>query len=259
MAVLNIYLSSLWRILLVALALHMAIASHAVNAEQVLNRRGGGGTTTTTSTTSTTSKTSTTSTSSTSKISTTSSTISSSTTSKTSTTSVSTTSKTSTTTSSSTSPTPSNFKSFTMNVNYATASPDGYQFNGMMLANNQIDYPIRVNKGDTVSVTVNNQMNVSTSIHWHGMFQKGNPWMDGPAGATQCPIPPGGTFTYQFNVGNQVGTYWWHSHYKGQYVNGLRGPFIIDDPSGPYLNQYDEDLTITLTDFHHNTSDYLLA
>ncbi|KAJ3265723.1 hypothetical protein HDU76_012027, partial [Blyttiomyces sp. JEL0837] len=102
-------------------------------------------------------------------------------------------------------------------------------------------------------------MNVSTSIHWHGMFQKGNPWMDGPAGATQCPIPPGGTYTYQFNVGNQVGTYWWHAHYKGQYVNGLRGPFIIDDPSGPYLNQYDEDLTITLTDFHHNTSDYLLA
>lgn len=29
---------------------------------------------------------------------------------------------------------------------------------------------------------------------------------------TQCPIPPGKTFTYKFKVIKQEGTLWWHAH-----------------------------------------------
>ncbi|KAJ3024008.1 UNVERIFIED_CONTAM: hypothetical protein HDU68_008353 [Siphonaria sp. JEL0065] len=148
-------------------------------------------------------------------------------------------------------------KTFTLNLAYGKFSPDGFQMD-MMVANGQIDYPISVNAGDTVSVTVNNNLNVSTAIHFHGMLQKGTPWMDGAAAVTQVPIVPGGTYVYTFNVGTQVGTYWWHAHFMSQYINGLRGPFIINDPKDPYLSQYDNDLTITLTDFFHNGSEYLL-
>ncbi|KAI9332076.1 Cupredoxin [Obelidium mucronatum] len=148
-------------------------------------------------------------------------------------------------------------KTFTLNVAYTRLSPDGFPMD-MMVANGQIDYPIVVNAGDTVSVTVINNLNVSTAIHWHGMFQKGTPWMDGAAQVTQVPIAPGATFVYTFNVGTQVGTYWWHAHLHSQYVNGLRGPFIINDPKDPYLSQYDQDLTLTLTDYFHYGSEYLL-
>ncbi|KAJ3123074.1 hypothetical protein HK100_011733 [Physocladia obscura] len=147
---------------------------------------------------------------------------------------------------------------FTLNVAYTTVSPDGFA-QPMMLANGEIDYPIVVNAGDTVEITVNNHLNVSTSLHWHGLFQNGTPWMDGASMATQCPIKPGGTFLYKFNVGKQTGTYWWHAHHQSQYINGLRGPFIINDPKDPYLSQYDYDVTMTLTDFFHNGSAYLLS
>ncbi len=37
------------------------------------------------------------------------------------------------------------------------------------------------------------------------------------------------------------GTYWYHSHYKNQYCDGLRGALIIDDPNDPQKYLYDVD------------------
>ncbi|XP_020578875.1 laccase-3-like [Phalaenopsis equestris] len=39
-----------------------------------------------------------------------------------------------------------------------------------------------------------------------------NGWADGPAYVTQCPIQPGGAYTYRFKIENQEGTLWWHAH-----------------------------------------------
>ncbi|KAJ3332656.1 hypothetical protein HDU93_009004 [Gonapodya sp. JEL0774] len=152
---------------------------------------------------------------------------------------------------------PSPTKTFTLTLATKIVSPDGYPV-AMKLANGQLDYAIEVVAGDTVSVTVINYLDVPTSIHWHGMHQRGTPWMDGAAGVTQCLIQPGATFVYTFSVGTQVGTFWWHAHYKSHYVDGLRGPFIIHDPKDPYLHQYSQDVTVTLADHYHNTSEYLL-
>jgi len=58
------------------------------------------------------------------------------------------------------------------------------------------------------------------------MFQNGTNWADGPQAVTQCGIPPGSSFTYNFTV-EQNGTYWIHSHTMGQFPDGLRTPFII--------------------------------
>lgn len=48
----------------------------------------------------------------------------------------------------------------------------------------------------------------------HGIFQRGSQWADGPAMVTQCPVRPGGNYTYNFNVTGQEGTLWWHAHFS---------------------------------------------
>ncbi|KAI8618702.1 Cupredoxin [Chytriomyces sp. MP71] len=141
-------------------------------------------------------------------------------------------------------------RSFTLNLALKTLAPDGVP-KQMMLANGQLDYTIEVNTGDVLHVTVNNRMNVPTSIHWHGIFQTDSPWMDGPGQITQCPIKANSTFTYKFNTKGQAGTFWWHAHYASHYVNGIRGPLIIRDPKDPYKSQYDEEAVITLSDHFH--------
>jgi laccase len=37
-------------------------------------------------------------------------------------------------------------------------------------------------------------------------------WADGPEFVTQCPIRPGGSYTYRFTIQGQEGTLWWHAH-----------------------------------------------
>lgn len=46
----------------------------------------------------------------------------------------------------------------------------------------------------------------------HGLRMLRNPWADGPSYVTQCPIQPGGSYTYRFTIQNQEGTLWWHAH-----------------------------------------------
>lgn len=41
--------------------------------------------------------------------------------------------------------------------------------------------------------------------HWHGIFQEGTNWADGPAFVTQCPIASGDSFLYDFRVPDQAG------------------------------------------------------
>lgn len=81
--------------------------------------------------------------------------------------------------------------------------------------------------------------------------------MDGPTGVTQCDVPPGHNFTYNFTI-TQPGTYWYHSHTRGQYPDGLRGPMIINDPDSPFLGQYDQELVLTVSDWYHDQMTDLL-
>ncbi|TVU51781.1 hypothetical protein EJB05_03225 [Eragrostis curvula] len=79
--------------------------------------------------------------------------------------------------------------------------------------NGQLPGPtIKAREGDTVVVHLVNLSPYNMTIHWHGVFQRGTPWADGPAMVTQCPVKPGGNYTYRFNVTDQEGTLWWHAH-----------------------------------------------
>lgn len=71
---------------------------------------------------------------------------------------------------------------------------------------------LRVREGDTVIIHVFNESPYNVTIHWHGIYQKLSAWADGPAYITQCPIQPGKSYTYKFNITEQEGTLWWHAH-----------------------------------------------
>lgn len=71
---------------------------------------------------------------------------------------------------------------------------------------------ISVREGDTLVVHVHNKSPYNMTIHWHGVFQILSAWADGPEYSTQCPIRPGYSYTYRFNITGQEGTLWWHAH-----------------------------------------------
>ena len=91
---------------------------------------------------------------------------------------------------------------YDFNITWVTANPDG-QFNRPTIGiNGQWPIPpITATVGDRVIVNVLNQLgNQTTSLHFHGLYMNGTNEMDGVAGVTQCSIPPGASFTYDFKV-----------------------------------------------------------
>ncbi|CAJ2511680.1 Uu.00g073050.m01.CDS01 [Anthostomella pinea] len=142
---------------------------------------------------------------------------------------------------------------YDFNVTWVTSNPDGAFERPTIGINNQWPVPrISADIGDNVVVHVTNQLgNQSTSLHFHGLFMNGSTHMDGPAQVSQCGIPPGSSFTYNFTI-NQPGTYWYHSHTGGQYPDGLRGPLVVHDPESPFLGRYDEELVLTVSDWYHD-------
>lgn len=145
------------------------------------------------------------------------------------------------------------------NISQQTIAPDGLE-RPMLLVNGMFPGPlVEANTGDRIVVKVTNNMVNGTAIHWHGMFQNGTNWMDGSVGITQCPIPPGQSFTYNFTVPNQWGTYWWHSHAASQYIDGIYGPLIIHSPDEPHLAEYQEDVIMMIADHYHTDSGSLVS
>ncbi|KAK1321863.1 Laccase-22 [Acorus calamus] len=65
---------------------------------------------------------------------------------------------------------------------------------------------------DNVIVEVINNVQYNVTIHWHGIKQVRTGWADGPAYITQCPIPPGQSYVYNFTITKQRGTLLWHAH-----------------------------------------------
>ncbi len=106
---------------------------------------------------------------------------------------------------------------------------------------------IRVTEGDNVRVVVKNEMDQSTSIHWHGVLLPNN--MDGVPYITQPPIKSGETFTYEF-VAKNPGSHMYHSHHNAleQVTKGLLGAFIIEPKDRSQDPEYDADYTFIMND-----------
>ncbi|AES98819.1 putative laccase [Medicago truncatula] len=105
----------------------------------------------------------------------------------------------------------------------------------ILTVNGQFPGPtIEARDGDSMVIKVTNAGPYNISIHWHGFRMLRNPWADGPSYVTQCPIQPGGSYTYRFTIQNQEGTLWWHAH-TGFLRATVYGAFIIYPKMGsPY-------------------------
>jgi len=88
---------------------------------------------------------------------------------------------------------------------------------------------IFINKGDVVHMNVRNNLNDSTTIHWHGMHLPAV--MDG--GPHQI-IPPGTLWQPFWTVANNAGTFWYHPHLhemtQEHITKGIGGFLIVRDP-----------------------------
>ena len=114
-----------------------------------------------------------------------------------------------------------------------------------MTVNNGIPGPtLNFQEGGYAVIYVKNEMDVETSVHWHGIllpnFFDGVPYLNTP------PIQPGETQKYEFPL-IQSGTYWYHSHTMLQEQSGVYGSIIIE-PKEKTLD-YDSDLVILLSDW----------
>jgi manganese oxidase len=117
--------------------------------------------------------------------------------------------------------------------------------------NGQVPGPLlRVTEGDTVRVTLKNELDKPTSIHWHGLHVPNS--MDGVPPLTQPGIAPGQSFTYEFTAPH-AGTFMYHSHLNAvkQVDGGLYGPLIID-PATPPPTRFDAEFTMVLSAWNTN-------
>ncbi|ENU84582.1 hypothetical protein F974_00237 [Acinetobacter sp. CIP 102159] len=115
-------------------------------------------------------------------------------------------------------------------------------------------------EGDDAVIRVHNKLkNQDSSIHWHGLLLPGI--MDGVPGFNKFNgIAPNKTYEYKFKV-RQNGTYWYHSHSKGQEQDGLYGAFVIypkDKTPLTAAEKTDKDYVVLLSDFHNSTSDQIM-
>ncbi|KAI8323093.1 hypothetical protein GQ54DRAFT_296931 [Martensiomyces pterosporus] len=110
--------------------------------------------------------------------------------------------------------------------------------------------------GDTLVLNIHNSLDVPTSLHTHGIFQRGTNYYDGVSMTTECSTAPGSNFTYRIPL-NQAGTFWIHGHTNEQLFDGLRIPLIIHDQEEPY--EYDDEFTLAVEDWWPITFDDFLA
>lgn len=103
---------------------------------------------------------------------------------------------------------------------------------------------VRLREGQNVRLSVINDLDEDSSIHWHGLllpFQ-----MDGVPGVSFPGIKARSTFVYEFPV-IQSGTYWYHSHSGLQEQLGHYGPIVID-PKGVDPIASDREHVVVLSD-----------
>ena len=112
--------------------------------------------------------------------------------------------------------------------------------------NNQVPGPtLRIRLGDTLRVRFTNKLPQATTIHWHGVRVPNA--MDGVPNATQPPIQPGQSFTYEFTP-KDAGTFWFHPHVRAseQVERGLYGVLIVEDREPP---PYQQDVVWVIDDW----------
>lgn len=133
---------------------------------------------------------------------------------------------------------------YNLTIDYQTVNVTGKDVKAMTI-NGGIPGPnLEFNEGEFAIINVTNNMNVETSVHWHGLILPN--FYDGVPYLTTPPIAPGKTQQYKFAL-KQSGTYWYHSHTGLQEQRGVYGSIQIN-PKETDL-KYQKDLVLVLSDW----------
>jgi len=111
----------------------------------------------------------------------------------------------------------------------ATADFGGGRTGPAWLINGALPSPLlRVRRGDTFSVRLQNQLPQDCILHWHGISPP-----EAMDGHPRLAVGPGGSYPYMFEVEERAGTYWYHSHAHmrtaEQTYRGIAGLFVVED------------------------------
>lgn len=94
---------------------------------------------------------------------------------------------------------------------------------------------LRVRRGDHVQIHLHNDLDETTTLHWHGMHL--------PAaadGGPHTPVAPGDTWSPAWTVDQPAATLWYHPHPHGaterHVYRGLAGVLIVDDDAEAALD-----------------------
>jgi FtsP/CotA-like multicopper oxidase with cupredoxin domain len=105
---------------------------------------------------------------------------------------------------------------------------------------------LRLRQGSTVTVNFTNQIDLESTIHWHGLRIDNR--YDGTH-ETQVPVPVGGRFAYRVNVPDP-GIYWYHPHIREDYGQemGLYGNVLVVPAEAGYWPPVHREIALTLDD-----------
>lgn len=135
-------------------------------------------------------------------------------------------------------------REYTLDIRKETVNLAGKDVAGMTV-NGGIPGPtLRFIEGEYAVIFVKNNMEVETSVHWHGILLPN--FYDGVPYLTTPPIQPGQTLKYEFPL-KQTGTYWYHSHTMLQEQSAVYGPIVIE--SKERTVPYDKDMVLVLSDW----------
>jgi FtsP/CotA-like multicopper oxidase with cupredoxin domain len=105
---------------------------------------------------------------------------------------------------------------------------------------------LRVPEGAEVTVTVVNDGDLETTVHWHGLR------LDNAADGTnetQAPVAVGGAYTTRVRFPDP-GVYWYHPHIREDYAQemGLYGACIVTPADPDYWPRVHREIVLTLDD-----------
>ncbi|XP_015583100.1 monocopper oxidase-like protein SKU5 isoform X2 [Ricinus communis] len=81
---------------------------------------------------------------------------------------------------------------------------------------------------DNININVFNDMDEPLLFTWNGIQQRLNSWQDGVSG-TNCPILPGKNWTYQFQLKDQIGSFFYFPSLNFQKAGGGFGPIRVNN------------------------------
>jgi len=124
----------------------------------------------------------------------------------------------------------------TLRAAMSAVSVGGQPYRALVF-NGNYDAPlIRTRPGGTVAITLDNQMDEKTNLHFHGMTV--TPLDSGDSIFREVGPHEKGLYRFKLPPDHSPGAYWYHSHFHGgaqrQVESGIAGPILVDGILDPF-------------------------